>query len=155
LSLQNVIPFGNPAGQGFVEDGHNPAYIACGTVVAGGGKDNTAVNAEAMMTAQKKFPRLNLKRLWDTIENLEVPNGKSQKKFHTAFVTKFKGLLFYFQFRISKVNKGGVKVLYEFIKNQKKIDIRNGGKLHVHDNWYMKFLPSLGVSQVDGAMLIL
>ena len=59
------------------------------------------------MTAQKKFPRLNLKRLWDTIQNLEVPNGKSQKKFHTAFVTKFKGLLFYFQFRISKVNKGG------------------------------------------------
>jgi hypothetical protein len=72
-----------------------------------------------MMTAQKKFPNLNLIKLLDTIENLEVLNYKNQKKFQNTFVTKFKGLLFYYQSNISMVHKGGDQVLYEFIKNQK------------------------------------
>jgi len=120
-----------------------------GVCLAGGGGGNAvAVGGTTVPTRGATLTHPNLIQLNTAIERLPEPVDVNQRKFHRAFVSKYKDLLMYYQVKNhSNVLLREDKVLHEFVKNQKtnlRLELEGKGPL-AKDARYKPFLRYLGI----------
>jgi hypothetical protein len=120
-----------------------------GVCLAGGGGGNAvAVGGTTVPTRGATLTHPNLIQLNTAIERLPEPVDVNQRKFHRAFVSKYKDLLMYYQVKNhSNVLLREDKVLDEFVKNQKtnlRLELEGKGPL-AKDARYKPFLRSVRI----------